>query len=81
MPRSRLASNPLSFHKPTGQHYVARGGQHAQAIVLNGPERQEPSGTAVKLCKRRLDASLQKRREDATTPSLRIESQGLLARI
>ena len=24
MPRSRPASNPLSFHKPTGQYYVTR---------------------------------------------------------
>ncbi len=27
MPRSRPASNPLSFHKPTGQYYVTRGGR------------------------------------------------------
>jgi len=27
MPRSRPASNPLSFHKPTGQFYVTRGGK------------------------------------------------------
>ncbi len=27
MPRSRPASNPLSFHKPTGQHYVTRSGR------------------------------------------------------
>lgn len=27
MPRSRPASNPLSFHKPTGQYYVTRGGK------------------------------------------------------
>jgi len=26
MPRSRPASNPLSFHQATGQHYVTRGG-------------------------------------------------------
>ena len=25
MPRSRPASSPLSFHKPTGQFYVTRG--------------------------------------------------------
>jgi hypothetical protein len=27
MPRSRPASNPLSFHKATGQHCVTRGGR------------------------------------------------------
>jgi len=27
MPRSRPASNPLSFHQATGQHYVTRGGR------------------------------------------------------
>ena len=27
MPRSRSASNPLSFHKPTGQYYVTRFGR------------------------------------------------------
>lgn len=27
MPRSRPASNPLSFHKPTGRFYVTRGGR------------------------------------------------------
>jgi len=27
MPRSRPTSNPLSYHKPTGQYYVTRGGR------------------------------------------------------
>lgn len=35
MPRSRPASNPLSFHKATGQHYVTRGGRR----VYLGAER------------------------------------------
>jgi len=26
MPRSRPSSDPISFHKPTGQFYVTRGG-------------------------------------------------------
>jgi integrase len=40
MPRSRPASNPLSFHAPTGQHYVTRrgrriylGADHEEAIA------------------------------------------------
>jgi hypothetical protein len=27
MPRSRHTSNPVSYHKPTGQYYVTRGGR------------------------------------------------------
>lgn len=26
MPRSRRSTDPISFHKPTGQYYVTRGG-------------------------------------------------------
>ncbi len=26
MPRSRPSTDPISFHKPTGQFYVTRGG-------------------------------------------------------
>jgi integrase len=37
MPRSRPASNPLSFHKPTGQHYVTRGGKR---IYLGADQEQ-----------------------------------------
>ena len=37
MPRSRPASNPLSFHKATGQHYVTRGGRR----VYLGADRNE----------------------------------------
>ena len=37
MPRSRPASNPLSFHKPTGQHYVTRGGRR----VYLGANRED----------------------------------------
>jgi hypothetical protein len=37
MPRSRPASNLLSFHKPTGQFYVTRGGKR----IYLGANRQE----------------------------------------
>ena len=37
MPRSRPASNPLSFHAPTGQHYVTRRGQR----IYLGADRKE----------------------------------------
>ena len=55
MPRSRPASSPLSFHKPTGQFYVTRGGKriylganqdealekyHRLALGLQAVERQ-----------------------------------------
>jgi len=37
MPRSRPVSSPLSFHKPTGQYYVTRGGRR----VYLGTDRNE----------------------------------------
>lgn len=37
MPRSRPASDPLSFHKPTGQYYVTRAGKR----VYLGSDRDE----------------------------------------
>ncbi|MCC7313787.1 MAG: tyrosine-type recombinase/integrase [Planctomycetes bacterium] len=36
MPRSRPASNPISFHKPTGQFYVTRAGRR---IYLGADEK------------------------------------------
>ncbi len=36
MPRSRPASNPISFHKPTGQFYVTRAGKR---IYLGADEK------------------------------------------
>lgn len=64
MPRSRPASSPLSFHKPTGQFYVTRGGRrvylganqdeaikkyHRLALGLQAVERQASiSGMAAK---------------------------------
>ena len=36
MPRSRPVSNPLSFHAPTGQHYVTRRGHR----IYLGADRQ-----------------------------------------
>jgi len=37
MPRSRPASDPLSFHKPTGQYYVTRLGKR----IHLGANREE----------------------------------------
>jgi hypothetical protein len=37
MPRSRPASNPVSFHKPTGQYYVTRAGRR----IYLGSDREQ----------------------------------------
>ncbi len=37
MPRSRPASNPLSYHKHTGQYYVTRDGKR----IYLGADRDE----------------------------------------
>jgi len=55
MPRIRPATNPLSFHKPTGQYYVTRGGKRvylganqAEAtekyyrLLLGQPTKEKP---------------------------------------
>jgi integrase len=62
MPRSRPASNPLSFHKPTGQHYVTRDGKrvylganredalgkyHRMALGMGDPQRPPVTSGAI----------------------------------
>ncbi len=37
MPRSRPASNPVSFHKPTGHYYVTRAGRR----IYLGSDREQ----------------------------------------
>ena len=55
MPRSRPTSDPISFHKPTGQYYVTRAGERVylgadrdaameryHRIALGLPEPEQP---------------------------------------
>lgn len=65
MPRSRPASNPISFHKATGQYYVTRGGKrvylganrkaamekyHRRSLGLDVPPKA-PAASATVSCK------------------------------